>query len=96
MTKTLKSKRNVEIKQMPIDDCTYCDDLQRISQEKDGNISIYGVNRSNVAWIRKGLVGGDFKTEMNGSVPDDVIRELSEEERIELVGLIRGHQSLGK
>tara|TARA_R100000808_G_scaffold5861_1_gene17704 strand:- start:832 stop:1122 length:291 start_codon:yes stop_codon:yes gene_type:complete len=96
MKKTLKSGRNVEIKQMDIDDVDYCDDLQRISQEKDGNIAIYGINRSNTAWIRKGLIGGDFKAEINGSVPDDVIRELSEEEKIELVGAIRGHQSLGK
>jgi len=59
MKKTLKSGRNVEIKQMDIDDVDYCDDLQRISQEKDGNIAIYGINRSNTAWIRKGLIGGD-------------------------------------
>ena len=96
MKKTLKTKRNVEVKEMTIDDIDYCNDLQRISQESDGNISIYGINRSNTAWIRKGLTGGDFEIVINGVVPDSVIKELSEEEKIELVGIIREYQSLGK
>ena len=64
MKKTLETGRKIEVKEMSIDDVDFCNDLQRISQEKDGNISIYGINRSNTAWIRKGLAGGDFKTEM--------------------------------
>ena len=96
MKKTLETGRKIEVKEMSIDDVDFCNDLQRISQEKDGNISIYGINRSNTAWIRKGLAGGDFKAEMNGSVPDSVIRELSEDEKIELVGYIKEYQNLGK
>ena len=96
MKKTLETGRKIEVKEMSIDDVDFCNDLQRISQEKDGNISIYGINRSNTAWIRKGLGGGDFKTEINGSVPDSVIRELSEDEKIELVGYIKEYQNLGK
>ena len=96
MKKTLKTKRNVEVRQMSIDECTLCDDLQGVLMRKDGSYAAYGQNSSIVAWIRKGLVSGDFKTKMNGTVPDDVIRELSEEERIELASIIKEHQSLGK
>ena len=96
MKKTLETGRKIEVKEMSIDDVDFCNDLQRISQEKHGNISIYGINRSNTAWIRKGLAGGDFKTEMNGSVPDPIIKELSEDEKIELVGYIKEYQNLGK
>ena len=96
MEKTLSTKRKVKLKEMTIDDMDHCNDLQHICQESDGGISIYGLNKSNTAWIRKGLAGGDFKAEMNGSVPDSVIRELSEDEKIELVGYIKEYQNLGK
>ena len=46
--------------------------------------------------MRAGLIGGDFKTEINGSVPDSVIKELSVTEKIELVQLIQEHSNLGK
>ena len=96
MKKTLSTKRKVELKDMTIDQMDSCKDLTRISQEKDGLVTLYGVNRSNTAWIRGGLAGGDFKVEINGAVPDAVIKELSETEKIELVTLIQEHNNLGK
>ena len=96
MEKKLKSKRKVILKEMSIDDMDHCNDLQHICQESDGGISIYGLNKSNTAWIRKGLSGGDFKDVINGVVPDSVIRELNETEKIELVGLIKEYNNLGE
>lgn len=46
---------------MSIDDMDYCNDLQHICQEPDGGISIYGLNKSNTAWIRRGVEGSDDK-----------------------------------
>ena len=96
MEKKLSTKRKVILKEMSIDDMDHCNDLQHICQESDGGISIYGLNKSNTAWIRKGLSGGDFKIAINGVVPDSVIRELNETEKIELVGLIIEYNQLGE
>ena len=96
MEKKLSTKRTVVLKEMSIDDMDHCNDLQHICQESDGGISIYGLNKSNTAWIRKGLSGGDFKDVINGVVPDSVIKELSVTEKTELVELIREHSTLGE
>ena len=96
MEKKLSTKRKVILKEMTIDDMDHCNDLQHICQESDGGICIYGLNKSNTAWIRKGLSGGDFKIVINGVVPDSVIRELNETEKIELVGLIKEYNNLGE
>ena len=61
MKKTLSTKREVILKEMTIDDMDHCNDLQHICQESDCGISIYGLNKSNTAWIRKGVEGSDDK-----------------------------------
>ena len=81
---------------MSCDDMDNCGDLQTFGREVDGKIAVYGTNKSNTAWIRKGLAGGDFKVEINGVVPDAVIKELTTTEKIELVQLIQEHNHLGK
>ena len=96
MEKILSTKRKVKIRELSCDEEADCGDLQRFSREKDGNIAVYGTQKSNLAFIRSGLIGGDFKNEINGSVPDSVIKELSVSEKIELVQLIQEHNSLGK
>ena len=96
MEKILSTKRKVILKDMDVDDMDNAKDLCRFSQEKDGMMTVYNVNKSNTAWIRGGLIGGDFKTEINGSVPDSVIKELSDVEKGELVKLIQDFNSLGK
>ena len=95
MEKKLKSKRKVILKEMSIDDMDHCGDMMKLGVDKDGYYQ-QGVNKMQTAWIRKGLSGGDFKVEINGVVPDSVIKELSETEKIELVGLIKKYNQLGE
>ena len=96
MEKQLSTKRKVILKEMSIDEMDHAKDLCRFSQEKDGFMTIYNVNKSNTAWIRGGLKGGDFKSEINGSVPDSAIKELTENEKTELIQLIQDYNILGK
>ena len=86
MTKTLSTKKEVKLKEMSIDDMDSCNDLQHICQESDGGISIYGLNKSNTAWIRKGVEGSD----------DKFIKSLTEAEKIELVALVKEYNTLGE
>ena len=95
MEKKLKSKRKVILKEMSIDDMDHCNDMLRLGVDKDGYYQ-QGINKMQTAWIRKGLSGGDFKIAINGVVPDSVIRELNETEKIELVGLIKEYNNLGE
>ena len=85
MTK-LSTGKEVTLKEMSIDDMDFCNDLQHICQESDGGISIYGLNKSNTAWIRKGVESSD----------DKFIRTLAENEKIELVALVKAHNTLGE
>ena len=95
MEKKLSTKRKVVLKEMSIDDMDHCNDMLRLGVDKDGYYQ-QGINKMQTAWIRKGLSGGDFKIAINGVVPDSVIRELNETEKIELVGLIKEYNNLGE
>ena len=86
MKKTLSTKKEVTLKDMSIDDMDYCNDLQHICQEPDGGISIYGLNKSNTAWIRRGVEGSD----------DKFIKGLTEAEKIELVSMVKAHNIMGE
>ena len=86
MKKTLSTKKEVTLKDMSIDDMDYCYDLQHICQEPDGGISIYGLNKSNTAWIRRGVEGSD----------DKFIKGLTEAEKIELVSMVKAHNTVGE
>jgi len=86
MKKKLKSGKEVVLKEISIDDMDNCNDLQHICQESDGGISIYGLNKSNTAWIRKGVEGSD----------DKFIKSLKETEKIELVSLVKSFNSVGE
>ena len=95
----LSSGRKVLIKSMSIDDIDECKDAMQIvfglNQQAQ---SVTGLNKARTLWIRKGLGGGDFETKWNKSkpVPDDVIKELTEAENVELVEKIQEKQKLGK
>ena len=95
----LKSKKKIELKEMSLDDVDYCNDLTSLIY-KDGEVShIKGLSSSRTAWLRRGIKGGDFKgfkTNDKGFVDDSVIKQLSEDERNELVSLIQDYQSLGE
>ena len=97
MEKILSTKRKVILKEIEYDDMDNIKDLLRFGDEKDGSVkTYYNVHKYNTAWIRKGLNGGDFKSEINGSVPDSALKELSEVEKSELSVLIQTYNKLGK
>ena len=62
----------------------------------DGSTVVYYFHKSMTTWIRKGLSGGDFKQKINGSVPDSVLKELTDVEKLELVELIKNYNILGE
>ena len=94
----LSTGRAVELKEMSIDDIDYCTDITTIVM-KNGEIETIGnISKSRTAWIRKGLVGGEFKQfKMNGKVVDDcVLKELTDDEKNELSNLIQEYQKVGE
>ena len=97
--KNLKSGRKVIIKEMTLDDIDYCKDLLQVVF-KDGQAqTVSGLNKQRTNWIRRGLGGGDFKDWSNpakGNAPDNVIKQLNDEEREELVSLIQEAQIMGE
>ena len=94
----LASGRSVLIKDMSLNDIDNCKDTLKIEFEGGQAKTISNVNKARTKWIRKGLGGGDFNNwEPNGGdVPDNVIKQLSDEEQAELHGLIQDEQSLGE
>ena len=92
----LSTKRKVEICEMSIDDIDNCNDLLESSQGSQGQTVLKNLNKARTAWLRAGVVGGDFKVKINGEVPDSVLRELSEDEKNELNTLIQDYQKLGE
>ena len=97
---TLKTGRNIKLKEMSIDDVDFCSDIAQIVYDDAGEISaVRGVSRSRTAWLRRGIAGGafnDFSINGKGLVEDTVLKELNEAEKNELMVLIQGHQSLGE
>jgi limonene-1,2-epoxide hydrolase len=98
-TVELKSKRKVDLKEMLIDEVDFCNDVAVMKYE-NGEIShISGLSKTRTAWLRRGISGGDFKsfkTGADGYPVDSVLKELSEEEKNELVQLVQEYQSLGE
>ncbi len=96
----LSTKRKVELKEMSIDDIDYCNDIAEIIYDEFGEIStVRGVSRARTAWIRRGIVGGDFSKfslDGKGFASDKVLKELSDVEKNELLEHIRDYQSLGE
>lgn len=83
----LKSKKEVEILEMSIDDIDYCNDIAVLRTGEDGVNYISGLSKSRTAWLRKGLAG---------EVTDKVIKSFTDEEKNELVILIQKYQELGE
>jgi hypothetical protein len=94
----LSTGRSVQLKEMSIDDIDMCTDTTVLVM-KNGEIeSIGNISKARTAWIRKGLIGGDFKNfKMNGNVVDDsVLKQLTDDEKNELSNLIQEHQKVGE
>ena len=98
---TLKSKRKVKIKSLSVDQCDECRDIPEIVFRECAQ-TIKNVNTAKTAWLRFGIGGGDFADrdgnplEVNGYVHDDVIMQLSEAEKDELVTAIQDNQFVKK
>ncbi|MAH47850.1 hypothetical protein CMI37_18660 [Candidatus Pacearchaeota archaeon] len=96
--KKLRSGRKVKLKSMSVDQMDECTDIPEIVF-KDGAItSIKNSSKARSQWIRYGLGGGDFKNylEVNGIPTDDTIKQMTLEEKDELMGLIQEAQTLGE
>ena len=94
----LKSRRKVQIKSMTVDQMDECTDIPEVVF-KNGKIStIKNSSKARTQWIRYGLGGGDSKNyqEKNGVVVDDVIKQMTLEEKDELMGIIQESQRLGE
>lgn len=83
---------------MTVDQMDECTDIPEVVF-KNGKIStIKNSSKARTQWIRYGLGGGDFKNyqEKNGVVVDDVIKQMTLEEKDELMGIIQESQRLGE
>ena len=95
----LSTKRKVELKMMSVDDVDTCNDIIAVTTDESNNTVLRGLNRSRTAWLRRGILGGDFKSTpimQGGFLSDICIRELTEDEKNELNTLIQDHQKLGE
>ena len=92
----LKSGRIVIVKEIAIDVIDELKDIPEIYFVGEEQKTIRNVNKAQTAWLRNGIGGGDFENwKPNGGLtPDNVLRQLSDEERAELVALIQKEQQL--
>ena len=89
--KKLKSGRKVQIKDLTEDQIADLKDIPEIYFIGEQERTIRNTNRANLAWLRCGIGGGDFDDwKPNGiAPPDNVLKQLTANERLELVGLIQ-------
>ena len=89
--KKLKSGRKVLIKDLSEDQIADLQDIPEIYFINEQERTIRNANKARLAWIRCGLGGGDFDDwKPNGiAPPDSVIKQLSKQEREELVLFIQ-------
>ena len=95
----LKSKKKVELREMGLDEVDFCNDLAVMKYEEGELSHISGLSKTRTAWIRRGIKGGDFKgykTNLEGYPEDSVIKQMTEDEKNELVKLIQEYQTLGE
>ena len=87
----LKSGRKVKIKQLSEDQLAELKDIPEVYFIGEKERTIRNTNKANLAWLRQGLGGGDFQDWKPNGVgpPDNVLRQLTDTERLELVGLIQ-------
>ena len=95
---TLSTKRKCEIREMSIDEIDNCTDMTSIVLVNGEIRTVDNMSKTRTAWIRKGLVGGDFKEfKMRNNIPEDsVLKELTDDEKNELSSLIQEHQKVGE
>ena len=96
--KKLRSKRKVKIKSMSVDQMDECADISEVIFDKGSIATIKHSSKARTKWLRYGLGGGDFKDyqEDNGVVADSVIKQMTLEEKDELMAVIQEAQILGE
>ena len=94
--KKLKSGRKVQIKDLTEDQIADLKDIPEIYFIGDQERTIRNTNKANLAWLRCGIGGGDFDDwKPNGvAPPDHVLRQLTEDERMEIVLLVKECQTV--
>ena len=94
----LKSGRKVIIKSMTVDQMDECTDIPEIVFKSGSIQTIKNSSKARTQWIRYGLGGGDFKNyhEESGIVSDRVIKQMTLEEKDNLMNLIQDAQTLGE
>ena len=96
--KKLKSGRKVLIKEMSVDQIDECTDIPEVIFDGGSIKTIKNSSKARTQWIRYGLGGGAFKRfeEVNGIVVDEAIKEMTLEEKDDLMLIIQDAQVLGK
>ena len=95
----LSTKRKVDIKEMSIDDIDMVNDLTTIHSDSGGGTYFSGLAKARTAWLRRGIKGGEFnsfKLNSEGFVDDSVLKQLSENEKNELIPLLQRYQNMGE
>lgn len=82
----LKSKREVKLMEMSVDDIDYCNDVPQMRYEGDEIVAITNLSKARTAWIRRGVKGAD----------DKFIKSLSDDEKNELSLAVQEYQRLGE
>ena len=92
--KKLKSGRKVQIKELSEDQIADLKDIPEIYFIGEQERTMRNTNKAHLAWLRCGLGGGEFNDwKPNGvAPPDHVLKQLTKEERAELVLLIQACQ----
>ena len=96
--KKLKSGRKVKIRSMTVDQIDECTDIPEVIFDGGSIKTIRNSSKARSQWIRYGLGGGDFKDykEINGIAVDSVIKQMTLEEKDDLMTVIQDVQTLGE
>jgi len=96
--KKLNTGRKVFIKEMSVDQIDQCTDIPEVIFAEGSVKTIKNSSKARTQWIRYGLGGGDFKDykEQNGVAADNTIKEMTLEEKDDLMLAIQDAQVLGK
>lgn len=98
-TVELSSKKKIDLREMSLDEVDYCNDLSVVRYEGGEVSHVSGLSKTRTAWLRRGIMGGDFKKyekDANGYPTDSTLKQLNEVEKNELVQLIQEYQNLGE
>tara|TARA_R110000824_G_scaffold333253_2_gene519872 strand:- start:302 stop:562 length:261 start_codon:yes stop_codon:yes gene_type:complete len=86
MKKKLSTEKEVNLKEISVDDMNEVKDMLRFGKDENGQQYVYNIHRYNTAWIRKGVEGSD----------DKFLKSLTESEKVELAELVQEFNRLGE